>query len=434
MEEEIIRIEPASFFLEIKRHPFLCQSCGMCKSVCNENAIEIVVNQFQEYIPEFNEEKCINCKKCILACPARRFTNAEPSILGEYKEIFLAKSTNIDLNRKGASGGVITALADFALKQGVVNEILSVDFVDSKVVATPRMFKEDIVNSCGSKYVSKPLCTKFDKKKEKLGVTALPCQAKAIKRQNHKAFVFGMFCSKLSTEDLIRYILKGSKPNTQIKNITFREGPWPGRVAVTFENDEVVYHRTARSSYGAALNSYIFTNSGCLLCDDYFAEKADVSFGDPWGHAQYNDDYLGETVVIVRSEKAEKLIREAIEGNVITATTLDYESVVSNHVKEIFNKKSALQQRCEYFNSVSGGKIRTEATNFVPYRWTMLLNYYLIFNNWILRKIGCYRSIFYIPKVFLFFTRFSHAFLVSKLIKRSGMLDNYLSIAKKERS
>ena len=45
----------------------LCVSCGICKSVCPCNAIELVFSQGQ-YLPQILDE-CNNCGLCLEICP-----------------------------------------------------------------------------------------------------------------------------------------------------------------------------------------------------------------------------------------------------------------------------------------------------------------------------------------------------------------------------
>lgn len=425
--------ETISFFDDILKYPFLCQACGMCYSVCKQFAIVFEQNEFSEFIPKLNQEKCISCKKCIDACPARKFKKKAPSVLGSYKRILIARSVNKDLNEKGSSGGVVTALAEFGIRNNYFHEILSTDYINSKIIAEPKYFKENIVSASGSKYVAAPLCTLYDKSKQKLAITALPCQAKAIKRQKSNSFVFGLFCSKLSNEDLIDYMKKKSMRNNPIKKVNYRKGLWPGKFSMTFENGKTISYKLNRSFFGAAYNSYIFSNSGCLLCDDYFAENADISFGDPWGNKQYQDGYLGETIIIVRTAKGDQLITKAIDEGIIIAMDTSVSKIIKGHIKEIYNKKTALKQRCEYANNKYEKKIQFLDTNFINNKTSKILNMYSIYNNWAIRTKGKYTFFKKVPFIFIFFTRFVHAFLLGQFIKNSNNFSDYLKIAQGEK-
>jgi len=41
-----------------------CGYCGACVGVCNYFAIELIENKIKIY-----DDKCINCKSCLIVCP-----------------------------------------------------------------------------------------------------------------------------------------------------------------------------------------------------------------------------------------------------------------------------------------------------------------------------------------------------------------------------
>lgn len=423
-----------SFYEDILAMPMLCQSCGMCEAVCPVEAIQIKKNAFGQYIPYFNETKCINCRKCIRSCISKDAYYTEKSVIGPYREIYIAHSNSLEENKNGSSGGVVSALLKYGQKKEWFEEVLTVSHMESPVYASP-IYTKDIDAQSGSKYVSTPLCTIYEDKKE-TAYTALPCEAKAIRRQNKEAFIFGLFCSKLSLEDLVYYVIKQNKMDKHtISDVTYRKGDWPGNFSVHFEDtDQFIKEKLNRSAFNAAYNSYNFSSSGCLLCNDYFAEAADLSFGDPWGRKQYVEGYNGETVVIVRSEKGKQLIQAAILDGVITASKLDLETVIKGHIKEIYNKKTAIIQRLDYIQKKTEHLNNFDKNTTIPAKSFKILNRYALHNNWQRRgSVQKYKKVFNIPIKWMAFVRFGHAFLLSKRLKQSHNLREYLEIAKKEK-
>lgn len=423
------------FFAEIEQYPMLCQSCGMCQGVCPSGAIKIGQNDYKQFVPSIDTEKCIGCTQCIKACPVRENAYKEQSVIGPYYKIFLAKSSNVKHQENGSSGGVVTALLQYGLATQKFSEVLTVSNKESAVVAKPK-YVIDIEKESGSKYVSEPLCTVFDRKKTKVAVTALPCEAKAIKKQNTDAFLFGLFCSKLSLEDLVNYVVtKNNQDVNDIKEVTYRRGNWPGKFTVTFRNnDKKICEDLNRSKFNSAYNSYNFSSSGCLLCDDYFAESADISFGDPWGRKQYVEGYKGETVVIVRTKRALEFVNDAISNNIIETSEIKLEDVIKGHQKEIYNKKTALLQRIKIFKKSSAVMDNYDTDVLIQAKNFNLLNKYVVHNNWNRRKSKRkYSKILKSSNSIMFFTRFTHAFLLSKRLKKSKNFDKYLEIAKGEK-
>jgi len=423
------------FFCDIERFPMLCQSCGMCENVCPVEAIKLSQNFATQFVPEYDEKKCIGCMKCVKACPVRKNMSEHKSVMGPYIKVYLGKSMKESDVENGSSGGVITALLTYGLETKVFDEVLTVSNTGSVVTAKP-VYTVNPGQESGSKYVSEPLCTIYDSKKKNLAITALPCQAKAIRKQNDDNFIFGLFCSKLSLEDLINYVVLKNKKNPEdITEITYRRGNWPGKFRVKFADGSQICEKLNRSVFNSAYNSYNFSCSGCLLCDDYFAEQADISFGDPWGRTQYQDGYPGETVIIVRTDRGMELVDNAVKDGILSVEELDVEKVIKGHIKEIYNKKTALIQRIRYMDSRTDAMKEYNKDVLIPAKNFGLLNTYAIGNNWKRRKsIKRYKKIFKSSIRYMFFKRFAHAFLLSKRLKMSKNYETYLECAKNERT
>lgn len=435
MENSDNKIKVIKFYDEIDKCSALCQSCGMCQGVCPVGAIKMKQNEFSQFVPEFDSSKCIGCTQCINSCIVRKNQSKEKTVIGSYYNIYIAKSNNERDVVEGSSGGVATALLRYGLEKGTFDEVLSVKNQESTVVATP-VYTKSANELSSSKYISAPLCTIYDKKRKNLAVTALPCQAKAIRKQSEDTFIVGLFCSKLSLEDLIKYIIKNNKcENLEIKKVEFRRGCWPGKFIITFKNsDRKIEETLNRSMFNSVYNSYNFSGSGCLVCDDYFSEKSDISVGDPWGiRKQYNEGYNGETIVITRTKRGDELVSDAIGEGIIIADKIDVSEVVRGHLKEIYNKKTAIKQRMDILSkktdALSGynREILIDGKNF------SILNKYAIHNNWNRRfKSKKYNKIFKKSPKMMFVTRFVHAYLLTRRLKKSNNCSKYLEIARQE--
>ena len=422
------------FFAEIEKHTMLCQACGMCEGVCPVDAVVMKQNFASQFVPNYNAEKCIGCGKCVEACCSRANAANGKSVVGPYRKIYIGKSTRQKYMENGSSGGVITTLLEYGMRNHVFEEVLTVSNDTDAVVARPGYVKT-IEKEQGSKYVSAPLCSVYDKGKKNLAVTALPCQVKAIKKQNENHFVFGLFCSKLSLEDLIVYIAKqNNRDRDDISSVNYRQGTWPGNFIMKFSDKTEMVEKYNRSKFNAAYNSYNFSGAGCLLCDDYFSEQADISFGDPWGRKQYEENYLGETIIIARSERGLKLVEDAIAAGVIEAREFELEKLIKGHLKEIYNKKTALIQRMEYIKCRTDAMKNYDTSVLMQAKNFSLLNRYAMYNNWERRKSEKrYRCLFVQPIKLMFLTRFLHAFLLGRVLKKSGNFTEYLRYAESEK-
>lgn len=45
-----------------------CCGCAACEAICPLGAIRMVLDEDGFYYPFLDEEKCINCRKCVTVC------------------------------------------------------------------------------------------------------------------------------------------------------------------------------------------------------------------------------------------------------------------------------------------------------------------------------------------------------------------------------
>ena len=420
-ENKVIqKAEAVIFFDEIIKNRFLCKNCGMCGAVCPTGSIVFEQNKYLEYMPKMREVSCINCKRCMQACCARTISKSrENAIFGKKITIYLAKASDRDAQKEASSGGVISTLIRFSLGQGYFKELLTVDYTEDNMrVAQPAVINDPEKLTAGSKYVSAPLCMKFDPESTNTAATALPCQATAIKKQNNDVFVFGLFCSKLTTEKLLEFMAKKSGVKTmEIERVEYRSGIWPGYFVMSLKNGEEIRYPLNRSFFTAIYNSFLYVNEGCLLCADYFCEDADISFGDPWGKTQYQKGYYGETVVIVRSERAQKLFDEALAAGVITAFALDEEEVIKGHLREIYTKKVALKSRLKNAEKIADIKFKVAQKALIPGKISKSGNRFMEYNNWTIKNKIYYKMICSLPSKVFFAYRYINLLFLNRFLK-----------------
>ena len=399
----------------------MCKACGLCAGICPQNALTMEKNEHQEYYPTLDFNKCTACGLCLSICIGRRIIPLKKQYpLGEFKKIYLGHSKNREIRLKGSSGGVVTTLIAWGLKIGIFSQALILGYKNNSIQPVPILTKDpdEVLFNYGSKYISYPLCNQYKEIDEKTAVTALPCHTAALKGiSKDKSFIFGLFCSKRITSNAIQYVCKQEKSDfSKISGIDFRSGKWPGRLSCQTPEKKISINMN-RSYWTAAYNSYFFTPPGCLFCNDYFCDKADISFGDPWIKS-YMQGSSGDTIIIVRSNRGEELITSAIDNGVICAEKIDPEKVIDGHIQGIYNKRAAIRIRLKLFKLFNlpvptfyeREMIRTSLLG-LPFEIFHMLNCYFI------KKMGLYNLVFKIPKWLMFIYRFSHAAMLKYYIK-----------------
>jgi coenzyme F420-reducing hydrogenase beta subunit len=296
------------------------------------------------------------------------------------------------------------------LSEGIIGKAIMLNSTPEGSAVNP---KTDIITSAekvmqcsGSKYVAYPICEAVREFREKTLITALPCQVRAIRKaRRNKGYVFGLFCSKAFTSDLIRYIsIQESIKLEDIQRINYRYGSWPGQVSID-TIDQKIRIPLNRSYYTAISNGYYFAIQGCLLCPDYFNENADISFGDPWGFKVDQEILLGKTVVIARSPKGVELIERSIANKIIIAHEIPVEQVIRGHQGGVYIKKLSIGLRMKILAEM--GLPLPEHNFTLPTKSNPLQFYiqnYYIRNNFLLKKN--YERIFSYNKLIVYIMRY----------------------------
>lgn len=396
------------FFATIEKYPHLCTSCGMCVGICPTGAVGILKNKYSQYIPVFDEEKCTKCNKCIKSCPGIDIINSQQSGIGVFQKNFLACSSDKSQRSAGSSGGVITALSSWMLSEGIIEKAIMLNSTGSPINSEIGIITSagSVMQCSSSKYVAYPICEAICEFNENTLITTLPCQSRAMnKARKNKGYIFGLFCSKAYTSDLIRYVsTQESIKLEDIQTINYRKGSWPGQVAIDTINRKIRIPIN-RSYYTAISNGYFFTIQGCLLCPDYFNENADISFGDPWGFKMDQELLLGKTVVIVRSSKGLELIEGAISNKIIIAEEITEKQVINGHQGGVYFKKRSIGLRLKKFEEM--GLPLPEHNLDLSKKYNLIQSYiqnYYIKNNILLKKD--YENIFSSNKLMIFIKRY----------------------------
>lgn len=158
-----------------------CSACHACISICPQNCISLIQNEYGMIEALVDESKCINCNLCAKVCPKLEIVEKESPILclAAYRKD-MSKSMNC------ASGGIAYSLYDKYVSEDCY--VVGVRFdQNNKAIFDITNRKEEISVFQGSKYVQADMSGVYDEIKEilkegkKILIIALPCQIAAIK-------------------------------------------------------------------------------------------------------------------------------------------------------------------------------------------------------------------------------------------------------------
>ncbi len=367
----------------------LCVECGTCVAACPSNAIRIV--KFEDmYLPIINYAKCKECGTCYQVCPSNYeeilnqnqvikkhvqkwvpYTIKYDRYLGSFIKTYLAYSTNTYIRYSASSGGIISTLIYFLLKEKYIDAaILVCDSIignDSYYEPIPCVIKtlEEFVNKLpyifGSRYRPVPLNQVLekiakDKSLNSIAFVGLPCHIRGLKKlqeynsylRKKKFITIGLFCNNTPSLKALKYLLTvviglNRERISKITRIQFRGRGWPGFLTIEFKDTTkllIPFFKYRDSGFGQ-----FFMHKRCLLCTDQTAELADISVGDAWLADLISKERLGISTVITRTPLGEEILRRAANKNYLV-------------LHEIPHKK-AIQQAAVFKKQLFGLWLRT---------------------------------------------------------------------------
>jgi coenzyme F420 hydrogenase subunit beta len=323
----------------------LCTACGACLSLCP------YLRSWQGKVVKLD-----NCNleegRCYAYCPRTEIDldevyqkvfgkKYEEIELGPTRKVVMARAKDSVWRKKAQTGGAVSALVDFALKEGMIQA----------GVLTPRdggllprgmtiTSRKGILSCAGSSYVSGPTLEALNrgpwKGKERIGIVGLPCHVVALTRMKTSTLekrtpidrvdlVIGLFCTwALDYKPFMAFLLERVDGGSVEKlNIT----PPPERIL------EVT---SGRKLYRISVDDIRpFIRPSCRVCLDMTAELSDISVGTVEGKEGWN-------TVIVRTATGEGLLRRAKKAGIIETRPLPKNNLDHLIEASLLKKKRAL--------------------------------------------------------------------------------------------
>ena len=317
----------------------ICCGCSACIVACPHKVLEL--NDFDPVQTDLNSpfDNCVHgedgCSLCAMAClrlgPAldvieksvhgRRRDQDQPE--GTYRYKTLARAADERILARGQDGGAVTALLAWALDQGELDGAVvaapsdTVPWLDEpKLVRT----SEELIATAGSRYsyCATPLGLKkaVEAKCKSVALVGVSCESTAarqlaaekIKRPIRPVkLVIGLMCCE--TFDYDAFMVGKVAHELDIDLAEVVKVNVKGKVIVTLRNGEdvIIPLKDARP----------YANEWCHHCPDFAAEHADLSCGGL--------GMEGWTMILVRSETGEDLLKRADAAGVVELREADQE-------------------------------------------------------------------------------------------------------------
>ncbi|HEY3264059.1 MAG TPA: Coenzyme F420 hydrogenase/dehydrogenase, beta subunit C-terminal domain [Actinomycetota bacterium] len=309
----------------------LCTGCTACIVACPFHVLG-----YEDYTPvqlqEDGPEVCVHgdrgCSLCTLACPRFREwesdidqllfgqTRKPEDLIGQYQDIVLARATDPEALMHGQDGGVVSALLIWGLDRGEIDGVCTSKLSEERpwdcepAVVTDR---DGVLAAAGSRYTysANPLAMVKAAQMglSRMALVGMSCQASApgsmqARRVNKWAkkvnWTFGLLCSKSFTYEGLMVEIAQKELGLSLDEI----------VRVNIKGKLLFYTQDGRELTYSLKKSHAYTRPGCLLCPDFAAEHADISFG---GLGQSD----GWSLTIIRTPKGRDLWDRALADGVL---------------------------------------------------------------------------------------------------------------------
>ena len=303
----------------------LCPFCGGCAAGCPYLA------QYRGGIVQL-DHCTLSEGNCYQYCP-RTYTDIDALSqklfgvpftgdgIGIAKEVFLAKSTDPEIQEKAQDGGVITALLSVALSEGIIDAAIGTRLSDGKT--KDGLLARNIVTSMSGD--SSPVGILARSKKEVLQTAEADYATARVlstlnsipKESSERLAMIGLPCQVASVSKR-----KMSPPENRAKMDNVR-------LVIS------LFCATKRWLEPGEDRKYI--NEACSYCWDWTGEFADISVGS--GRAKFKD----WNIVVVRTNAGAELVDVAKGKGALETQPIPDESLAIEEKASLDKKKRALK-------------------------------------------------------------------------------------------
>ncbi|MEK9874811.1 MAG: Coenzyme F420 hydrogenase/dehydrogenase, beta subunit C-terminal domain [Pelagibacteraceae bacterium] len=319
----------------------LCIGCGLCQSILGKEKISIEMTDKGRLEPrEINQLSDEDLDKVKKICPGviveglpKKEVNNDSkfdTLWGYYNSLFYAWSTDEQIRFQSSTGGLLNGLSLYLLESKKVDFILhTAGDPEQPMRSIPRFsYTKQELLSCESRsrYGPASPLSRFNEAldtKKNFAFVGKPCDISAIRqlsktdeRVNKQCkFLLTLVCGGSTeftkSQDFIKSF---NVKEEELETFRYRGFGNPGRMYIKTK-DGREHDREYNSFWGE--ESTWRVHFRCKICPDAIGESADIAALDTWRGGSPKEEDEGYNAAIVRTQKGNDLLKEAIKAGYI---------------------------------------------------------------------------------------------------------------------
>lgn len=357
----------------------LCTGCGACISEDESKQAKMIWDENGFLVPKLGLES--TQKRMVIVCP---FNNQQKNE-DELGDLFLKQKSENYHNKIGfytslyagyskqfretsSSGGIATYIFKKLLEEKIVDHLFIVKEKNGEYSYQFFSDVEDITKISKTRYVPVTMAELFEKIATidgKIAVSGVACFVKAIRLKqyyypelNEKIpFLVGIICGGLKSRYYTDFLAQSASCFSEYESAQYRVKNKES-VALDYkfscvEKNNKKIHMVEMKTLGDMWGTGLFKSNACDFCDDVVTELADISLGDAWIEP-YNKSGLGNSIIITRSETANKIIKRGILSEDLSLDLIGLDKVILSQSGSFNHRHKGLKFRLKFLKSKNG--------------------------------------------------------------------------------
>lgn len=353
----------------------LCTGCGICvsesdsKMVWNNQGF-LVPDTSMKFTPDaiklcpFNPDGDINNEDS-LSQEFLKDTHKADLEIGNFVNLYAGYSP--EYRETSSSGGIATYVFEYLLKNKIVDYLFIVKEIDGKYTYQLFTDSNQIKTISKTRYIPvtmADLFTKIDQIQGKIAISGVACFIKAIRlKQKHQPllkekipFLIGIICGGLKSKFFTDYLSQKSGIQGAYSNQEYRikdKNSTASDYSFGALDEATQFHQMKMRTVGDMWGTGLFKSNACDFCDDVATELADISLGDAWIRP-YNQEGLGNSVIVTRSALADKIISNGILNQELNCKEISLTLFKTSQAGSFRHRQLGMKYRVHKFKTKSG--------------------------------------------------------------------------------